>query len=246
MRKFLYYLATDRYKGFFFGIFKSFLWILSLIYGLIVRLLVLFYRGRRYRLDCKVISVGNITVGGTGKTSLVEWICRYLKKQGHRVAILSRGYKRETPNLKFQIPNYETMGDEPYMLQMRLEGIPVIVDADRIRAGRRAVNIFKADTVILDDGFQQWRIAKDLEIVTIDATRPFGNGQLLPRGILREPLSSLARADILVLTKTNLSHKTSGIREALYSWSPKASVFESSHEPAGFYDFRYPDRKSVV
>ncbi|KPK98386.1 MAG: hypothetical protein AMJ95_04385 [Omnitrophica WOR_2 bacterium SM23_72] len=242
VKRYLYNLATDQYKGFLAAILKFFLWILSLFYGLIVRILILLKQRNPHKLGCKVISVGNITLGGTGKTSLVEFIAEYLKKQGHQVAILSRGYKRETQNSCLlgrqagsQIQNYQTMGDEPYMLKIRLKNIPVIVDKDRARAARRAIEAFHVDTVILDDAFQQWKIARDLNVVTIDATRPFGNGQLLPRGILREPLSSLARADIFVLTKTNLTKDIALIKEELSRLNPDSAIFESSHEAVGFY-----------
>jgi len=231
MKGYLYSLATDRAKGFIAGIIKILLFILSLIYGLVVRALILFYRLLPYRLNCKVISVGNITLGGTGKTSLVEFIARYLKQQGHKVVILSRGYKRMYPG---------TMGDEPYMLQMNLEDIPVIVDADRIRSGNRAIRDYGADTVIFDDGFQQWRIKKDLEIVTIDATNPLGNRYLLPRGILRQPLSSLKRAGVFVLTKTNLNVDIEGIKDTLNKLNPSGMIIESIHQPQGFYDINKP------
>jgi len=231
MKKFLYCLATDRAKGFIAGIFQIFLFTISLIYGLVVRILIFLYQLSPYRLNCKVISVGNITLGGTGKTSLVEFIARYLKQQGHKVVILSRGYKRMHP---------ETMGDEPYMLQMNLKDIPVIADADRIRSGNRAIHDYGADTVIFDDGFQQWRIKKDLEIVTIDATNPLGNRYLLPRGILRQPLSSLKRADVLVLTKTNLNADIEGIKDTLNKLNPSGMIIESIHQPRGFYDIDKP------
>ncbi len=243
MKKYLYALATDQTRGFLAAIFKFFLWILSLLYGLIVRLLIFLKQRNPYRLGCKVISIGNITLGGTGKTALVELMAEYLRKQGHQIAILSRGYKREIQNSCLpgrqagsKIQNFETMGDEPYMLKMRLRDIPVIVDKNRIRAARRAIETFQVDTVILDDAFQQWKIARDLNVVTIDATRPFGNRHLLPRGILREPFSSLKRADIFVLTKTNLSEDSALIKEELEKLNPGSAVFESSHEAVGFYD----------
>ncbi|MBM3246668.1 MAG: tetraacyldisaccharide 4'-kinase [Candidatus Omnitrophica bacterium] len=242
MREFLYNLATDKHKGIIFVIFKALLFILSLIYTLIVRALVLFYSLRPCRLDCKVISVGNITVGGTGKTVLVEYIARYLQSQGRKVAILSRGYKkRVTTSPRHHVTNVEAMGDEPYMLYQKLEGIPVIVNPDRIKGAKQAIKEYGADTVILDDGFQQWRIKKDLDIVAIDAGNPFGNRRLLPRGILREPLSSLKRADIFVLTKTNLHPDIQGIETSLARINPQAQVFAAGHQARGFYEIARPD-----
>jgi tetraacyldisaccharide 4'-kinase len=188
-----------------------------------------------------VLSVGNITLGGTGKTILVEFIAKYLRQNGHNVAILTRGYKRKTSNFKLQTSNYETMGDEPYMLFKKLGDTPIIVEADRIRGAKKAIKEHCADTVILDDGFQQWRIFKDLEIVAIDTTNPFGNRHMIPRGILREPLSSLKRADIFMLTKTNLNNKIADLKFILNRLNPKATIIESSHEPIGFYYYGRPD-----
>lgn len=241
MLAYLYKLATDKYKGAAYRPAKAFLLILSFIYGWVVQAVVLFYRARPYRLDCKVVSVGNITLGGTGKTVLVEYAARYLRQEGHKVAILSRGYKRSS-NPKSQIPksDYQAMGDEPYMLSQKLGDIPVIVDADRARSAKKAIKDYSADTVILDDGFQQWRIKKDLEIVVIDSVNPFGNRHLLPRGVLREPLSCLERADVFILTKTNLNPVAYGIKDLLYRANPQALVVESMHQPAGFYDFTQP------
>lgn len=227
MLYYLYNLATDRNKGKLSGIVKSFLYLVSLVYGLIVRMLISIYRARLYRLRCKVISVGNITLGGTGKTSLVALIARYLKDKGHKVAILSRGYKKK-------VTSYETMGDEPYMLKMNLGDVPVVVDADRIRAAKLAMRDYGADTVILDDGLQQWKIKKDLEIVTIDSTNPFGNGSLIPRGILRQPLSCLKQADIFILTKTNFNPDVQGIKDLLNRLNPRGLIIESAHRPLGF------------
>ncbi|OGX16441.1 MAG: tetraacyldisaccharide 4'-kinase [Omnitrophica WOR_2 bacterium RBG_13_41_10] len=217
---YLYNLATDRDNGFIAGLLKVLLFILSLIYGLIVKVLIWRYSINPKRLDCKVISVGNITLGGTGKTALVEFIAKFLKEKGLKSAILSRGYK--TP-------------DEPLMLKRNLGDIPVIVDADRVRAAERAISDYQVKAVILDDGFQQWRIKKDLEIVAIDVTCPFGNQHLLPRGILREPLSALKRADIFILTKTNLNPDFQEIKDRLNSLNAKALVIESIHQPVGFY-----------
>jgi tetraacyldisaccharide 4'-kinase len=240
MKGYLYNLATDKYKGFIPNVLKLFLFLLSIIYGAIVRALIVFYQIRPYRLNCKVISVGNITLGGTGKTTLVECIARYLKNQGHKVAILTRGYKRKISNLKSQISNHELIGDEPYMLSQSLGDIPVIVDKNRIKGARLAIKDNNVDTVILDDGFQQWQIKKDLELVTIDATCPFGNRHMLPRGILREPLSSLRRADIFILTKTNLNTDIESLKHALNKLNPESLIVESIHHPIGLYDIKRP------
>lgn len=241
MEEYLHNLATDKYnKGSIAGIVKILLFILSFIYGLVIKILFFWARRNPYRLNCKVISVGNITLGGTGKTSLVEYIATYFKSQGYKAAILSRGYKRKKIDAGLPAFIYETMGDEPYMLSRKLGDTVVIVDSNRARGAENAIRNFKADTVILDDGFQQWRIVKDLDIVAIDATCPFGNRHLLPRGILREPLSSLKRADIFVLTKTNLNSHNYDIKDFLSRINPGALIFESVHKPLGFYEVRSP------
>lgn len=237
----LYILATDKYKGFVPVILKFFLLLLSFVYGLAIRILILFFRFQRYRLNCKVISVGNITLGGTGKTSLIEYLAGFLRQNGHRVAILTRGYRRHTQCLAQDAQrSYEHMGDEPYMLSQKLGEIPVMVDKNRIRAAKEAIKKYGADTAILDDGFQQWRLKKDLEIVTIDATNPFGNKHILPRGILREPISSLKRADIFILTKTNLNSEAYQIRDLLTRINPQAEIFMAVHRPLGFYILSKP------
>jgi tetraacyldisaccharide 4'-kinase len=220
----LYNLATDKKQGVLSSALKSFLFLLSLLYWLLVKALVFFNTLASCRFPCRIISVGNITLGGTGKTPLVELIVRYLKIEGHRVAVVTRGYKRKA----------DTMGDEAHMLSRKLEGIPFIVDANRRRGIGRAIKEYAADTVVLDDGFQQWGIKKDLEILTIDAINPFGNGQLIPRGILREPLSSLKRADILVLTKVDLALDLKKTKDILRKINPKALILESAHIPLGF------------
>lgn len=240
MQDYIYNLTTDKYDGFFASVMKFFLFLLSLVYGLVIKILIFIGSLQCRRLNCKVISVGNITWGGTGKTTLVEFIAQYLKRQGHKVAILSRGYKRRGQGAKCRGESYETMGDEPYMLQMHLKDVPVVVDADRVVAASRAIRDYGADTVILDDGFQQWGIRKDLEIVAIDAVNPFGNHYLLPRGILRQGLSSLKRADIFVLTKTNLNPDIGQTKDTLGKFSPQGIIVESTHEPVGFYNIATP------
>ncbi len=235
MRAYLYGLATGKKKGFIAALIKLLLLPLAVIYGLSVRVLIFIYGIRPHRLKCKVISVGNITLGGTGKTSLVEFIAGYLKQEGHQVAVLSRGYKRKAASPELKDDDCRVMGDEPSMLKNRLKGIPILVDADRIRSAERAIGDYGADTVILDDGLQQWKIKKDLEIVTIDAKNPFGNHRLLPEGILRQPLSTLRKADVFILTKTDYASDISRLKGFLKGINPSAEIFESVHKPAGIY-----------
>ena len=232
MKDYLYNLATDRVGGFLAFLLKIPLLLLSFVYGALIRSLALFYSSRKIKLDCKVISIGNITVGGTGKTTLVEFVARFLQGKGRKVAVLSRGYKKLR----------DSLGDEPAMLLKNLGDIPVIVDKDRVRGAKRAVEEYGADTVILDDGMQQWRISKDLEIIAISAPQGFGNRHMLPRGILREPLCALSRADILFLTKTNLTNNLESIKNYLIKIDPSIPVVESIHEAAGFYDINKPEK----
>lgn len=247
MREYFYRLATDKEKGFLAQAIKFFLAVLSFFYSLVIRILIIIRQHRPVRLSCKVISVGNITLGGTGKTTVVEYIARFLKAKGHKVAVLTRGYKRSEKRLpdrqagkaKSAKLQYETMGDEAYMLTQKLGDVAVIVDADRIKGAKRAIQDYSVDTLILDDGLQQWHISKDLEIVAIDAPNPFGNKKMIPRGILREPLVNLSRADIFILTKTNFHPDTGSLKDFLKSLNSTAGIFESSHAPVGFFDFNH-------
>jgi tetraacyldisaccharide 4'-kinase len=224
MLAYLYSLAKDKKNDFLSNLIKKLLYLLSLLYELIIRLIRNFKIKRAYRFSCKLISVGNIVLGGTGKTPLVEYLANFLKREGKKIAILSRGYAQG-----------QNLNDEPKMLKDNLKDIPIIVDKDRLRAIQRAIRDYKVDTVILDDGFQQWQIKKDLEIVTIDVTNPFGNGKLIPRGILREPLDGLKRAQIIVLTKTNLNPDTLDLKVFLEGINPYFFIFEAEYLPLGFY-----------
>ena len=235
-RRYLYNLVSGRIKGPLAVFLRSFLFALSLIYGLAVVILAAFYRIRPVRLGAKVISVGNITLGGTGKTTFVEYLSGWLSLQGKRVAVLSRGYRRNTSKQGIQ-----GIGDEPAMLQQKLPSVQVIVDKNRIQAARKAIRQYAADTLILDDGMQQWRIFKDLEVVTIDAGNPFGNCQMLPAGFLREPQNALRRADIFVLTQVGLNQDTSGLTFELKRINTAALIIESRHTPDGFNSVSNPD-----
>lgn len=162
------------------------------------------------KLPFPVISVGNITLGGTGKTPAVEIVCRELLDAGWHPGILIRGYRRKKTSEplivsdgKNLLSNSEYSGDEPYLLARRLSGVPVIVGKNRYKSGL-LLPALGADIAVLDDGFQHWGLKRDLDIVCLDATNPFGNGWVLPAGILREPASALSRADLILLNKINL------------------------------------------
>ncbi len=228
-KEYLYNLLTYKINGPFAALLRGFLFTLSLVYGLAVVILAGFYRIRPVRFGAKVISVGNITLGGTGKTTLVEYLAEKLNSQGKRIAVLSRGYKRDTVKLGAQ-----SIGDEPAMLRKKLPFLRVIVDKNRVRAAFKVIRDYAADTLILDDGLQQWRIFKDLEIVAIDTANPFGNYRMLPAGFLREPLSALRRADIFVLTQVGPDQDTAELCAKLSGINSQALIVESIHKPEAF------------
>lgn len=235
-REYLYNLITYKIKGPLAALLRGLLFVFSLVYGLVVVILAGFYKMRPARVNCKVISVGNITLGGTGKTALVEYLAAKLSQKGNKVAVLSRGYQRDEKQ-----PGAQGMGDEPAMLQKKLPHVPVIVDKDRLKASARAIKDYAVDTLILDDGLQQWRIFKDLEVVTIDSRNPFGNSRLLPAGFLREPFSALNRSDIFVLTQVDPGQDTAGLTARLKQLNPRALIVESRHKPEGFSNLNKPD-----
>lgn len=147
----------------------------------------------RHAAEVPVVSIGNITLGGTGKTPMVEWTARRLREHGPRVAILSRGYGRT-----------EGLNDEGRLLDQNLPDVPHLQDRDRVRLAQIAVEELESQVLVLDDGFQHRRLARDLDIVLLDALDPFGQGRLFPRGLLREPIRSLRRADVVVLSRADL------------------------------------------
>jgi tetraacyldisaccharide 4'-kinase len=147
------------------------------------------------RVSVPVISIGNLTTGGTGKTPFVAWICKLLQTGDKRVAVLSRGYARHNTGA--------TLNDEALELKLRLPNVIQLQDPDRFRIAQTAIEGHGSEIIVLDDGFQHRQLGRDLDLVLIDATQPFGFGRLLPRGLLREPVSSLARADAIVLTRAN-------------------------------------------
>ncbi len=244
-KDFLYDLATDKTRGPLAGALKVLLLLLSLLYGSVVCILIFVSGLRKVRLACRVISVGNVTLGGTGKTVMVELIADYLKKSGRNVAVLSRGYKKPGSVWAKAPDSYESMGDEPFMLSQKLKDVRVLVGADRVCSAKAAASRYGADTVVLDDGLQQWRIRKDLEIVMLDGANPFGNRRLLPRGILRQPLYTLKYVDVFVVTNAGKADLRS-IQDFLLGLNPRAMLLTGEHVYRGIYRLSRKDEIKAV
>ncbi|MBI4637817.1 MAG: tetraacyldisaccharide 4'-kinase [Candidatus Rokubacteria bacterium] len=199
----------------------------------------LYARGilRSHALSCPVVSVGNLTVGGTGKTPAVELAVRTLLDLGHRPAVVSRGYGRQTSGVQVVADpasirlDAEDAGDEPFLLARRLPGVAVVVGSNRHQAARLALERFGATAIVLDDGFQHRTLGKDLEIVMARARNPWGNGALLPRGPLREPLSALRRADLVVATGARQVEDVGEVRATVSAWAPEAPVLAAAYAP---------------
>jgi tetraacyldisaccharide 4'-kinase len=194
------------------------------------------------RLPCKVISVGNVVVGGSGKTPAVIAITTMLRNYKNlRIGILSRGYlsKVKGPAVVSDGENLllDTIeaGDEPHLISRNLHGVPVFIGKDRFETGLIASNKYHCQVVILDDGFQYLRLARDMDIITIDATQPFGYEHILPRGYLREPVSTLKCADLIILTRTDQCENLDSVREKLSRMATSVPVFESIHKPGYLY-----------
>ncbi len=208
-------LRNDRNSWWLFPFF-----LISILYSGIIRLRNLFYQTGFFKvrkLGCKVISVGNITVGGTGKTPMVIMLANLLKEKGYRPAILSRGYggkKKRRVNIvsdgKDLLMNTEKAGDEPALIAKSVSNIPVVTGKKRYLTGKFAIEHFGSDVLILDDAFQHRSLFRDIDIVLLDGKKPFGNGYVIPRGELREPPNALGRADIVV--KTGVRSQESGDR----------------------------------
>jgi tetraacyldisaccharide 4'-kinase len=235
------------------AVYGAFLQALSYLYSAAVQVRTWLYRHRILHdqpLGCLVVVVGNLTVGGTGKTPVVEKFARALHERGRRVAILSRGYKSKAPPIWKRwwyrlthteeapprvvsdgttvLLDSEQAGDEPYMLARNLPGVFVLVDKNRVKAGAYAIKKFGCDTLILDDGFQYLPLKGRLNLLLIDKTNPIGNGHLLPRGILREPVKHLKRASYVFLTKSNGEPELEAL---IQEQNPGVDVIECAHRP---------------
>ncbi|MGI8436878.1 MAG: tetraacyldisaccharide 4'-kinase [Chthoniobacterales bacterium] len=249
-------VILGRRQGFRATLLRGLLYFLSFGYERLVLLRLFLYRHRIYRertLGCLVVSIGNLTVGGTGKTPVVEKFARALRDGGRQVAILSRGYKsvpqpsakRRFARFRKKLPpgpprvvsdgkslllDSRTAGDEPYMLANNLKDVVVLVDVDRVKSGLFAIKEFKADTLLLDDGLQYLHLKHRLDIVLIDRQAPFGNEYLLPRGTLREPPRNLRRASYIFITKCT-GEPNDELISRIRRYNRTAEVIECAHKP---------------
>lgn len=236
---------------------------LSKIYARAVQTRLALYRRRLLRaqeLGCPVVSIGNLTVGGTGKTPVAEMLARALQQRGRRVAILSRGYKSLPRPFTQRLRNkflknrdlfpprvvsdgHQVLldsrhaGDEPHMLAKNLPGVCILVDKDRVKSGLHALRHFDSDILLLDDGLQYQRLRHGVDIVLVDRQAPFGNEHLLPRGTLREPPANLRRASYIIVTKSGPEPDETLLRR-LRSLNRTAAIIECTHAPRHWQDLR--------
>lgn len=223
---------------------RMLLWLLSQAYGAAVRARGLLYDLRvlrSRRVDAKVVCIGNLTTGGTGKTPATILAAQTLRRRDHPVAILSRGYGRPKNAAEVCVLrddseiDWRRCGDEPWMMHQILkgQGVPILVSPDRVGAAAQAVTFFNSRVVILDDGFQHRRLARDLDVVLINAMEPLGGRGLLPLGNLREPLPGLRRAQLIMLTHVDLASEESlaVLREEIHRLNPGAPLLEAVHKP---------------
>ena len=235
----------------------------SRLYQRVVQIRLGLYRRRILRpqeLGCPVVSVGNLTVGGTGKTPVAEMLARELQRRGRRVAILSRGYKsvprpfmqrlrnklfrhldlfppRIVSDGKDVLLDSRRAGDEPHMLAKNLPGVCVLVDKDRVKSGLHALRHFESDILLLDDGLQYQRLRHGIDVVLIDRQSPFGNERLLPRGTLREPPANLSRASYIIVTKSG-PEPDEVLLARLRTLNRTAAIIECSHAPRHWEDLK--------
>ncbi|MBA3881380.1 MAG: tetraacyldisaccharide 4'-kinase [Chthoniobacterales bacterium] len=246
-------VILNRRHGMRATLLRGLLYALSFVYERIVQFRLFLYRHRILRertLGCLVVSIGNLTVGGTGKTPIVEKFAHALRNGGRRVAILSRGYKSVPPaparrrlfrkkapspprvvsDGKTLLLDSLTAGDEPYMLANNLKDVIVLVDKDRVKSGLFAIKELGADTLLLDDGLQYLHLRHRLDIVLIDRQAPFGNEYLLPRGTLREPRRNLRRASYIFITKCT-GEPNDELITRIRRYNRTAEIIECAHKP---------------
>lgn len=261
-------VAHDRRPGPLAALLAGFLRALSVVFGWLVALRLWLYRERLFHdtpLGCKVVVVGNLTVGGTGKTPVVMRMARVLSERGRRVAILSRGYKGRSDSMarrfwrwltqgrrpdplvvsdgKSVLAGPEEAGDEPYMMAHNLldAGVVVVVDRDRVEGGRFALRRFGVDTILLDDGLQYLPLRGTVNLLLVDRHNPFGNRRLLPRGILREPVRNLSRGTFVFVTKCD-DGVPPELAAEIRRHNPKAEIIACAHRPRELVEVDGPGR----
>ena len=243
MKDYLYAIITGRTTGIIPSLLIGLLTPLSYIYAVVLKTRGWLYDCgllKQKQLPCTVISVGNIVAGGTGKTPAVIWIAKYLQSEGFQVGVLLRGYKRAghhsisvvSDGKQILTPVTES-GDEAGMIARKLPGVSIVIGSDRYAAGLEVIRLWghTEGVLILDDGFQRRQLARDLDILTIDSTQPFGTGKLLPAGTLREPKTALRRTDILLLTRTDLAAEPVNFERFVRG----KQVFQTCHQPTRLY-----------
>jgi len=195
-----------------------------------------------HRLNCPVISVGNLAMGGTGKTPMVVWLARLFSEEGYRVGIVSRGYGGVESRRVTVVSDGENIladqaisGDEPLMLARQLSGIPVLCSTKRVKAGKAAIEKFNCNVLILDDGFQHRYLSRDLDVVMLDSRDPYGSNRLFPRGTLRERATALARAQVLVLSRFDGSEGAEKNREILRRQWPDKIIAAATYRPVRIF-----------
>ncbi len=270
LETFVLEVIFDERRGALAGTVRVLLFGASKLFAVAVKLRRFLYNARILRdatLGVQVIAIGNLTVGGTGKTPVVEKFARELRDAGRNVAILSRGYRSKPPPVHEWLKNKllfredttpprivsdgksllldsEMAGDEPHMLASNLKDVVVLVDKDRVKSGRYAIEKFGCDTLLLDDGFQYWDLrGRRHDVVLIDRQQPFGNEHLLPRGTLREPPSHLARAHTIFITKSD--GQTEELRRRIAALNSTAAVIECVHNPMYLEDVFSGERQSL-
>lgn len=268
---FILAVISDRLHGPWPSFLRFTLKRLSVVYSWVMNTRLALYEHRMLRsktLGCQVISIGNLTVGGTGKTPVVEVFARALQQNGRKVAILSRGYKKVEAPLSERLKNWATFnppkqqpprivsdgqrllldsamgGDEPYMLATNLPDVCVLVDKDRVKSGRYAIQKLGCDTLILDDGFQYLRLQHRVDIVLVDRTNPFDNGYVLPRGLLRESTRHLSRATFIFITKSP-GDGSEELRRQIRGLNDRAEIAECRHTPRHFRDVFSKEEKPL-
>lgn len=240
-------IISERRSGLLFDLARMALSVASVPYGAAVVLRNLYFdllKGKAFRVERPVISVGNLTTGGTGKTPVTARVSRLLEERRLTIAILLRGYmargaRRHAGDEDAAPEKWSSHSDEALVLKRQCPRAIVLVNPDRAASARRAV-AEGADVILLDDGFQHRRLARDLDIVLVDATLPFGYGHILPRGLLREPASSLRRAGLVIVTRSNeIDHAARGLLlGTLRRVSGGKPIIEARHAPAGFTDMK--------